>query len=107
MRDADAQIDLDTTLAQAEVLFLSFRSLVQEATAGSAGSAGESSGLRRRVGASGEAADAVAGQSAGAGKDAEASRRAELEDLRELVRGWGDAAEGANDLESGVADMAL
>ncbi|OCF35927.1 rab GTPase activator [Kwoniella heveanensis BCC8398] len=82
--DLSGTIDLDTTLAQAEVLFLSFRSLVEEidkenAQAGSSSSDPSSEGLRHRRTAS-----------EGAVKAKEDNKKKEIvsEDLRNLLLCW-------------------
>ncbi|ORY28020.1 rab-GTPase-TBC domain-containing protein [Naematelia encephala] len=71
--DLSGTIDLDTTLAQAEVLFVSFRNMVQDVEANPA--AGEG-GLRRRRG------------SLGGGVEVDGGRKRVSEQLRELLEHW-------------------
>ncbi|WVF67871.1 hypothetical protein IAT40_002632 [Kwoniella sp. CBS 6097] len=80
--DLSGTIDLDTTLAQAEVLFLSFRSLVEEidkenAQAGSSSNDPNSEGLRHRRTAS-----------EGAAKEEKKTKEIVSEDLRDLLICW-------------------
>ncbi|WWD20868.1 hypothetical protein CI109_105345 [Kwoniella shandongensis] len=80
--DLSGTIDLDTTLAQAEVLFLSFRSLVEDLDKESAASEEGKEGLRRRKGSS-------AGAGEGGDEDGQKKERKVISsDLRDLLVGW-------------------
>lgn len=96
--DLSGTIDLDTTLAQAEVLFLSFRSIVQdldESTATSKTKDGEDDtfGLRKRRGSAPDASHVDPAE--GHGKD---KQRENIDLLRDLVKGWRESE--ADDVES-------
>jgi hypothetical protein len=108
------QIDLDTTLAQAEVLFLSFRSIVQEfdqseSAAKAERGAGEDGtlGLRRRRGsdsvsetpAEGSKGKGRASVEEGAKTAAVNKQKEDIESLRELVKGWTDEVDADEDEE--------
>ena len=100
---ADHQIDLDTTLAQAEVLFLTFRGLVEdldkdlETTSRSASTSASTSdpdqigvGIRKRRGS---------GISIKSDSGAEVVKGGDVAELRGLVKGWGQEVRAEEDLE--------
>ncbi|WOO81958.1 GTPase-activating protein GYP7 [Vanrija pseudolonga] len=82
--DLSGTIDLDTTLAQAEVLFLSFRSIVEEIDQ-EAGEGGHSE-LRNRHG--NESSEAGPSASSSTAVEARPARRTISPELRELLVSW-------------------
>lgn len=93
---ANIQIDLDTTLAQAEVLFLTFRTLVTDfdndlhRTAQSRPEEIGGIGIRKRRGS---------GVSIKSDTGAEVVKGGDVAELRGLVKGWGESVRAEEDLE--------
>lgn len=81
--DLSGTIDLDTTLAQAEVLFLQFRTVVEEIDKENGDASASGGELRNRRGESSAAASA----SASSVQQARPSRTISP-DLRELLEAW-------------------
>ena len=89
--NCSAQIELDSTLAQAEVLFLSFRNLVEELDKEIAeADAAETSGLRKRTNATGEgnSTSAQGEEDKERMENAERDKKILTPQLRELLERW-------------------
>jgi hypothetical protein len=78
--DLSGTIDLDTTLAQAEVLFLSFRGLIEDVDHDTAADAAGDQGLRRRRGSSASHKSML---------DDKAKSKVVAPALRDLLHHWG------------------
>lgn len=96
--DLSGTIDLDTTLAQAEVLFLSFRALIEDVDHDNAADVSGDTGLRRRRGSQSSHKSATA-----LGED-KAKPRLVSTDLRDLLKHWSPDSDGVVRSQSAIVD---